>query len=184
MRRELDEKLCSDYPEIFKNRNGDPRETAMCWGFDVGDGWYPLIDTLCKRLTSKVKYLKSRIEDLEKELINNDVDVDAALKIRQLDKLEGFRIEFNEAIKQVPVAIQVKEKFGELRFYTNGATEADNAIIGFAEDLSRTICEECANMNAQTYYIGWNRTLCDEHADEQYGEEMAEAWRKGELELP
>jgi len=47
MRKELDEALCAKYPEIFRDRNGDMRETAMCWGFDCGDGWYNIIDGVC-----------------------------------------------------------------------------------------------------------------------------------------
>ena len=50
MRQELDEKLCRDYPKIFANRFGDMKETAMCWGFDCGDGWYPLINLLCREI--------------------------------------------------------------------------------------------------------------------------------------
>lgn len=50
MRQELDEKLCKDYPKIFANRNGDMTTTAMCWGFDCSDGWYPLINLLCSEI--------------------------------------------------------------------------------------------------------------------------------------
>lgn len=49
MRKELDEALCKKYPGIFKNRRGDMRKTAMCWGFP-GDGWYKIIDELCEKL--------------------------------------------------------------------------------------------------------------------------------------
>ncbi len=47
MRKELDEALCAKYPEIFRDRNGDMRETAMCWGFECGDGWYNIIESVC-----------------------------------------------------------------------------------------------------------------------------------------
>lgn len=50
MRQELADKLVAKYPTIFKNIDGDYRETAMCWGFMVGDGWYDLIDRLCSDL--------------------------------------------------------------------------------------------------------------------------------------
>jgi len=50
MKKELDDKLCSDYPNLFKNRYGDMRTTAMCWGFSCGDGWYSLIDDLCRKI--------------------------------------------------------------------------------------------------------------------------------------
>lgn len=47
MKLELDTKLCNDFPELFVNRYRDPKTTAMCWGFDCGDGWYDLIHNLC-----------------------------------------------------------------------------------------------------------------------------------------
>src|SRR5262249_3378428 len=50
MKQELDEALCAKYPKIFADRHGSMRETAMCWGFDVGDGWYDIIDKLCAEI--------------------------------------------------------------------------------------------------------------------------------------
>ena len=47
MSPELDQKMCATYPLIFRDRRSPPRETAMCWGFSCGDGWYALIDTVC-----------------------------------------------------------------------------------------------------------------------------------------
>ena len=47
MRQELDDLLCSRYPEMFSQRHGPPQETSMCWGFTCGDGWFVLIDTFC-----------------------------------------------------------------------------------------------------------------------------------------
>jgi len=43
MRKELDEALCRDFPKLFSNRHGDVMETAMCWGFECGDGWEKII---------------------------------------------------------------------------------------------------------------------------------------------
>lgn len=50
MSPELDKKLCEKYPKIFVNRHGNMKETAMCWGFECGDGWYDLLDHLCADL--------------------------------------------------------------------------------------------------------------------------------------
>lgn len=47
MKTELDELLCERYPKMFVNRHASMQETAMCWGFECGDGWFDLIDTLC-----------------------------------------------------------------------------------------------------------------------------------------
>jgi len=50
MKQELDDALCNKYPLIFAQRNWDKTDTCMCWGFDCGDGWYDLIDSLCRSL--------------------------------------------------------------------------------------------------------------------------------------
>jgi hypothetical protein len=46
MRQELDELLCEKYTKMMINRNKDMTETAMCWGFDCGDGWYNILNQL------------------------------------------------------------------------------------------------------------------------------------------
>lgn len=55
MRQELDDLLCERYPEIFRDRHGDPAETGMCWGFCCGDGWFAIIDDLCAEISNQVK---------------------------------------------------------------------------------------------------------------------------------
>ena len=47
MNKDHDEYLCKKYPKLFVNRHASTQETAMCWGFECGDGWFNLIDTLC-----------------------------------------------------------------------------------------------------------------------------------------
>lgn len=46
LKTDLDEKLCRAYPSLYRDRHGDLQKTLMCWGFDCGDGWYGLIDTI------------------------------------------------------------------------------------------------------------------------------------------
>lgn len=50
MNKELDNKLCQTYPKIFVQRKWTMDKTCMCWGFEIADSWYPLIDRLCKWL--------------------------------------------------------------------------------------------------------------------------------------
>jgi hypothetical protein len=71
----------------------------------------------------------------------------------------------DEKMAQVPVASQVKEKFGGLRFYVQGATDKHWAYISFAESMSYRTCEECG-APGETYTDGWHVTLCEAHAKE------------------
>lgn len=57
-------------------------------------------------------------------------------------------------------ATQVKEKFGTLRFYTNGSNDAQEGMISFAEFLSGFICEKCGSTEDVSETRGWIVTLC------------------------
>ena len=47
-------------------------------------------------------------------------------------------------VKQ-PVAAQVKEKFGGLRFYLNNHNDTVNALVNTAEELAWNTCENCGS---------------------------------------
>ena len=57
---------------------------------------------------------------------------------------------------------QVKEKFGQLRFYTNGGGDNHYKIISKYEDLSSQVCETCGEPG-ELQRIGWWKTVCEEH---------------------
>jgi hypothetical protein len=61
---------------------------------------------------------------------------------------------------------QVKEKFGGLRFYINGASEEIYKRIQTAEDLSYETCETCGE-KGELKLVGWYKTLCDKHHEER-----------------
>ncbi len=58
--------------------------------------------------------------------------------------------------------VQVKEKFGTLRFYMNCETNAISKLIEEYEVKSSHICEYCGK-SGSTRPGGWVRTLCDGH---------------------
>jgi len=58
-------------------------------------------------------------------------------------------------------AVQVKEKFGTLRFYVDGGREPVVALIDAAEQASARTCEDCGRHGTMREG-GWIRTLCDE----------------------
>lgn len=58
-------------------------------------------------------------------------------------------------------AVQVKEKYGTLRFYTDGHDEKQSGYIDFAEHISGIICEDCGSMDRVTQTKGWVVTLCN-----------------------
>lgn len=107
------DELVDKYPKILGG-SGYP---------DVGLGWLPLIDHLCRHLQFNTDH-------------NGHPQVEA---------------------------VQVKEKFGGLRFYVKEATPKQDAVISFVESISIRTCEICGAPGKQREG-GWIKTLCDEHA--------------------
>jgi hypothetical protein len=50
MTEEHDSYLVTKYPQTFADRHASMQETAMCWGFECGDGWFNIIDHLCESI--------------------------------------------------------------------------------------------------------------------------------------
>lgn len=63
-------------------------------------------------------------------------------------------------------AVQVKEKYGTLRFYTDRGNEIIWGMIDRAERLSSYICETCGEPGKSRGEFWWY-TACDEHALEE-----------------
>jgi hypothetical protein len=161
MRKELDEALCAKYPLIFKDRNADMRTTAMCWGLECGDGWYNIIDVLCGLLTSDYRQAQSRYDFIKDKV--DQPQWEGSKKIITQEQIDEAKAKLDEETLKVPVAVQVKEKFGGLRFYVQAATDKHYQYISFAESMSYRTCESCG-APGKTYTDGWHRTLCDIHA--------------------
>lgn len=56
-------------------------------------------------------------------------------------------------------AVQVKEKYGGLRFYVNHSDDYIDGLISMAESMSYKICEYCGN-KGKANREGWITTLC------------------------
>lgn len=169
MRKELDEALVARYPLIFKDRNGDMTTTLMCWGFECGDGWYNIIDVLCGKLSSEYMSAKSRYEFI-KDKVGQKMYGGSGDVITQ-GEIDHRKQIMEEEASKVPVAVQVKEKFGGLRFYVQAATSKHYDYISFAESMSYRTCEQCG-APGKRYTDGWHKVLCDIHADMDGREEQ------------
>lgn len=188
MKKELDEALCKKYPKIFRDRHAPMTHTAMCWGFDIGDGWYNIIDVMCRNMQSHIdhsrrnrlralqynralkKALKGDIRALEMHLTfkKNATEPDDWAKKNAAEVLSKSEPQFRsvpEACPQV-IASQVKEKFGTLRFYYYGGDDYCRGLESMAESMTARTCEDCGNPG-RLLTQGWFRTLCETHAKEQ-----------------
>ena len=107
----------------------------------VGDGWFGLLETLCTLLYEPY----TRAQD---HYTRGLVTEQALL----------------EAEANLPRVVQVKEKFGTLRFYANQIDERAAAYIDFAEHMSGKICEVCGAPGTRGGKV-WIKTLCETHRE-------------------
>jgi hypothetical protein len=169
--------LLDKYPKIFKG----PRKYPFA--FECGDGWYDIIDRLCSNAQMHIKYSRDNraralrynralslvnqgapIETLARALSHNRTVTDYTLKWAQEEVEKGQFKAVPDAVPQI-VALQVKEKFGTLRFYYGGGDSMIEGLVRMAESISGVTCEVCGNAGE----IGgerWLQTLCEKHRNE------------------
>jgi hypothetical protein len=88
---------------------------------------------------------------------------------RLCEDLEPLVAEFEEAGGQKFEVLQVKEKFGGLRFYVNCRKEkVISQRIGIAVQESFHTCEICGQPGTLRE-DSWIKTLCDEHNTAEHG---------------
>jgi len=80
------------------------------------------------------------------------------------EKLEALIIEYKAKLPCAevdPVCTQVKEKYGQLRFYMNLETEEMSDAIAVAEKKSRVTCELCGKPGSIRGKY-WLTNFCDD----------------------
>ena len=169
MKSELDKTLCERYPKIFADRYSDMTQTAMCWGFDCGDGWFNLLDQLCAQIQSYIDWRQDQYaraerynQALAQALAGDKTKLTEYFTYGKSVAFEIARNQPRELPLLVPqvVATEVKEKYGTLRFYYSGGDERVTGMVDLAEALSGATCE-CCGSPAERRGQTWLSTLCD-----------------------
>ena len=116
-------------------------------GFACGEGWWPILESLCANIQSHIDWKNEQKEKYSR----------------------------GEGCNQVVVA-QIKEKFGGLRFYYDGGDETINGMVRMAEVWADRSCETCGAPGTSGGN-GWIQTLCPAHraeSDARYAERFKE----------
>jgi hypothetical protein len=193
MKQELDEYLCKVYPKMMVNRNLHMTETCMCWGFECGDGWFPILNQLMcniqhhidwrvrqrevaikfNEMTTQLKAGDSTLfDEAMKDVINQEYK-----EQRRQELIEGSLREIPELVPQVTLD-QVKEKFGTLRFYYSGGDDYISGLVSMAESMSGVTCETCGKPGTSTGG-GWIKTACKEHGGQDFNESEEDYLKQG-----
>lgn len=121
MKRQLEEKLFTTFPDIFKVEG--PNRMYLRY-VEHGDGWFNLLFKLCENIQTE---------------------------------LDGWDAKDREEFH----VLQVKEKFGGLRFYVSHSNDVINNLIDEAEGESFKTCEECGGEAKRGNLGHWICTLCE-----------------------
>lgn len=132
MNKENDEYLVNKYPKIFKNRYGNMRETAMCWGFSCGDGWFWLIDNLCSQIQWKIDHPSWK--DGKPQVIEQVV----ATQVKE--KFGGLCFYVECASPEIYAIIHFAESISHSICEECGSTKN----IGHTNGWITTLCEDCS----------------------------------------
>jgi hypothetical protein len=128
------------YDEWKDNRKEAIRYTLMPFGFECGDGWYTLIKCLCESIQNELDNLKWN-RDYAKEKGEDTTDP-------KYNPIDNYTV------------IQVKEKYGTLRWYDSGFNDRIDGMTSMAEHMSSYICEECGLPGETLEIAGWWYTAC------------------------
>ena len=150
MNKHHDSYLVKAFPNLFANRYSPMTETAMCWGFECGDGWYKIIEEAAGKLEQLILRYKHdypyRNEFPSWIFGQYNWRIDLQWRCYSFLAIWDWAL-IGLGLRQPkpwwPRAAQVKEKFGTLRFYMTHSTEEMDKIIGDAVQQSASTCEIC-----------------------------------------
>lgn len=198
MKPELQERLLKKYPEFFDwlqkdqeiKHSGDVERDVqelleqksvvmpIQFGFECGDGWYMLLDELMGNIQNHIENVNWNRKREMRWRIGKWLQVKSfRISHKRLNKFMKWL--YNKVPRGVepmrPIqVVQVKEKFGGLRYYYNGGDDQIFGMVTLAESVSYYMCENCGSTKNVGQTSGWITTLCKECAKGKRG------WREYE----
>jgi len=157
------------FPKMYKGKRYG--------GFAIGEGWWHIIESLSANIYHHVEHQRNmRLRDLRKVRAKRQ-GLEALITFHQgkAKVASDWHVELAEEDmeKEIQVTpslnhikvVQIKEKFGGLRFYYDGGNETIRGMESMAESWAAHTCETCGDRGTRRHG-GWVRTLCDKHEAE------------------
>ena len=115
MKQELDEYLCKVFPKIFAERNLPMQETAMCWGFDCGDGWFNIINQLCQNIQHHIDWKNKEKEVVAQVVVSQVKEKYGTLRFYMTVESKEMSSLIREAEEKSSTTCEVCGEQGEIR---------------------------------------------------------------------
>jgi len=129
MKNELQKRIFDEFDEMFSERHLPMSQTTMCWGLEVGDGWFDLIYDVCKKIKPiapqdfKFEQVKEKFGQLEMYVRNATDEIHNIINKARKESLticeecgkEGkliesschwFRVRCNDCWEKIPSEIR------------------------------------------------------------------------------
>lgn len=135
-KEQFDKRICEKYPKIFRERNLSMTQTCMCWGFDIGPGWFKIVEELCEQL-------QQFDEKLGIEIIASQVK----------EKFGTLRFYYYVDFKN-----SIIQEEQEQRLWSRIIDKCTNDAV----HKTKFTCEICGE-HGKVRNTTWVKTLCDEH---------------------
>lgn len=100
MNKELSQKLFSNYKFLFQDPETGEIEQLMCFGFECGDGWYNILDSLFSELSDNVLSLTLEKEGLKREIEKTQIFIEKPLSETQNRKRTVYENQLKQALKR------------------------------------------------------------------------------------
>ena len=132
MDAELQNQLYEKYPYLFSNRNKSRMESCMCWGCEVGNGWYELLSSVCWRIfqhdrnTADPEYIPVKFDQIK-------------------EKYGGLRVYYSGGNNYVRGVISMAEEYSYKVCEVCGNSGKPNK-----GGWITTLCESCREKTCQT----------------------------------
>ena len=143
MKEELQQKLYDSYPKIFRQKDLPATETCMCWGIACEDGWYTILDTLCREIQFHIdkRYgYDNTVRQVEAEQIK--------------EKFGGLRFYYSGGDNGIEGMVRLAEalSYKTCEWCGNpGETQKKGWII--------TLCQPCNNTYEEKRSARWKKAL-------------------------
>lgn len=161
MNDELTKYLVEKYPKILKQSDVNKDHCYGLFGIECSDGWFLHLDRMFNSIQSMIDFSESNYENLQCHY-NKLPWYKKLMSLYKRSRYHYFRNN-QTPIPQV-TALQIKEKFGTLRFYYTGGDERITPIVDFYESYTQYICEDCGSTVDVGSTSGWIRNVCQKHA--------------------
>jgi hypothetical protein len=151
MRRELEERLCEDFPDLFRQYSYSKGSYYALY-MACGDGWEPIIRRLSQRITKIVETIVGPHPNSADTSVSSEIE-------DQLEVEGGSRVKLTKGDFRF---MYIKQKYGILHLYLSHCTPDLQKAMNEARLESECTCERCGRPG-KFGGPSWPMVFCDHH---------------------